>query len=100
VDDDVAGILGFRRPSASAAPALTLARIPVTAKIVLDPAVLGGGGAVLDAWGPLARDAAFGDDGARLTKGFIGVRMHEVGRCRLKVSKPGLKAPMVLALET
>jgi hypothetical protein len=41
--------------------------------------VLGIGGAVLDAWGPLAHDVAFGDDdGRRLTKGFIGVRVHEV----------------------
>jgi hypothetical protein len=67
-------------PSAAPGPALTLARIPVTAKIVLDPAVLGGGGggAVLDAWGPVAHDVAFGDHGARLTQGFIGVRLLEV----------------------
>jgi len=36
-----------------------------------------GGGAVLDAWGPIAHQVAFGDDGARLTNGFIGVRLHE-----------------------
>ena len=52
-----------------------------------------GGGAVLDAWGPLAHEVAIERDGARLTQGFIGVRMHEVagggggqrvvGRCRL-----------------
>jgi len=32
---------------------------------------------VFDAWGPIAHDVAFGNDGARLTKGFIGVRMLE-----------------------
>ena len=36
-----------------------------------------GGGAVLDAWGPIAHGVAFGDDSTRLTKGFIGVRLHE-----------------------
>jgi hypothetical protein len=36
-----------------------------------------GGGAVLDAWGPIAHQVAFGDHGARLTNGFIGVRLHE-----------------------
>ena len=76
----VRGELSVELPAGSApsaAPALKLARIPVTAKIVLDPAVLDGG-AVLDAWGPLAHDVPFGDNGERLTKGFIGVRLHEV----------------------
>jgi hypothetical protein len=77
----VRGELSVELPAGSApstAPALTLVRIPVTARVVLDPAVLSGGGAVFDAWGPVAHDVAFGDDGTRLTKGFIGVRMHEV----------------------
>jgi len=43
----VSGVLSVQLPAGAApssAPALTLAGIPVTAKIVLDPAVLGGGG--------------------------------------------------------
>jgi len=43
----VSGVLSVELPAGpapSSAPALTLAGIPVTAKIVLDPAVLGGGG--------------------------------------------------------
>jgi len=76
----VRGELSVELPAGSApstAPALTMARVPVMARVVLDPAVLSGG-AVFDAWGPIAHNVAFGNDGARLTKGFIGVRMLEV----------------------
>jgi len=76
----VRGELSVELPAGSApstAPALTLARIPVMARVVLDPAVLSGG-AVFDAWGQIAHDVAFGNDGARLTKGFIGVRLLEL----------------------
>jgi len=41
------------------------------------------------AWGPLAHDVLFGDDGTHLTKGFM------VGWCRLTVSKAGwVSAPL------
>ena len=86
----VSGVLSVELPAGAApstAPALSLARIPVTAKIVLDPAVLGGGGVHSSTFGarfiPIAFPIACSVMGGRAKAWCLRITRRSVSRSLL-----------------